>query len=131
MRAYIPITPMELQTLVETGSFHTAQGLIVDPQSSAGVEMDADDQEEQEFEVSWEAAVKSREMQADPHAMGFVLAVDLEPGQMGQVQGNNVGLLSDISWSQVQSLLLSESDEEELSWFGPQEIPTYLPQWLA
>ncbi len=131
MRAYIPITPMELQTFAETGSLHTAQGLIVDPQSSAGVEMDADDQEEQEFEVSWEAAVESREMQADPHALGFVLAVDLEPGQMGQVQGNNVGLLSDISWSQVQSLLLSESDEEELSWFGPQEIPTYLPQWLA
>lgn len=131
MRAYIPITPMELQTFVETGSFHRAQGLIVDPQSSAGVEMDADDQEEQEFEVSWEAAVKSREMQADPNAIGLVLAVDLEPGQMGEIQGNNVGLLSDISWAQVQSLLLSESDEQELSWFGPQEIPTYLKQWLA
>lgn len=131
MRAYIPITPMDLQTFVESGSFFAAQGLIVDPQSSAGVEMDADDLEEEEFVVSWEAAVKSREMQADPHAMGLVLAVDLESGQMGQVQGNEVGLLSDISWSQVQSLLLSESDEEELSWFGPQEIPTYLPQWLA
>lgn len=131
MRAYIPITPMDLQTFIESRSFFAAQGLIVDPQSSDGVEMDADDLEEEEFAVSWEAAVKSREMQADPRAMGFVLAVDLESGQMGQVQGNEVDLLSDISWSQVQSLLLSESDEEELSWFGPQEIPTYLPQWLA
>lgn len=103
----------------------------MDSRSFVGVEMDADDQEEQEFEVSWQAAVKSREMQADPNAMGFVLAVDLAPGQVGHVQGNEVGLLSDIAWSQVQSLLLSESQEKELSWFGPQEIPTYLPQWLA
>ncbi len=131
MRAYIPITPIGLRTFIESGSIYAAQGLIVDSQSFVGVEMDADDQEEQEFEVSWQAAVKSREMQPDPNAMGFVLAVDLAPGQVGHVQGNEVGLLSDIAWSQVQSLLLSESQEKELSWFGPQEVPTYLSQWLA
>ncbi len=129
MRAYLPVTPSELRTFVENGLIRVADALIVNPKLSG--DTDTDDQEELEFEASWEAAEKSREMQSDPDAMGFVLAVDLEQGQLGQVQGNEVSLLSDISWSQVQSLLLSESAEPELSWFAPQEIPSYLPQWSA
>lgn len=129
MRAYLPVTPSELRTFVENGLIRAADALIVNPKLSG--DTDTDDQEELEFEASWEAAEKSREMQSDPDAMGFVLAVDLEQGQVGQVQGDEVSLLSDISWSQVQSLLLSESAEPELSWFAPQEIPSYLPQWSA
>lgn len=129
MRAYLPVTPSELRTFVESGLIRAADALIVNPKLSG--DTDTDDQEELEFEASWEAAEKSREMQSDPDAMGFVLAVDLEQGQVGQVQGDEVSLLSDIPWSQVQSLLLSESAEPELSWFAPQEIPSYLPQWSA
>lgn len=131
MRAYLPITPLQLQDLVTNASLHATQALVVDPESSEGTDSGADDQEELEFDVSWQAAVRSREMQHDPKAMGFVLAIDLEQGQFGEIQGSDVALLSDISWPQVQSLLLSESEESELSWFAPQEIPTYLPQWLA
>lgn len=131
MRAYVAITPSELRSFLETGSFRATQVLIVDPASSESLGTNSDDQEELEFESSWQAAMESRAMQDSPGAPGLVLAVDLVREQLGEVEGDHVCLLSDISWSQVQSLLLSESEEPELSWFAAQEIPTYLPQWLA
>jgi hypothetical protein len=131
MRAYVPITPAGLQDFLESGSFHVAQGLVSDSGSSLDFEADPASQEEREFELSWEAAQESREQQGSTSAFGYVLAVDLQQEQLGQMHGNRVSVLSDILWSQVQSLLLAESEEQELSWFAAQEIPTYLPQWLA
>lgn len=131
MRAYVAITPSGLRSFLETGSFHVAKALIVDPMSSGSLDANSDDQEELEFESSWQAAEESRVMQGSTEALGLVLAVDLVQEQLGEIEGNQVCLLSDISWPQVQSLLLSESEEPELSWFAAQEIPTYLPQWLA
>jgi len=131
MRAYVAITPPELQNFLEKGSFHAAQAFVLDPISSGDAGMTSDDQEEFEFELSWRAAEESRGMQGTSSAVGMALAVDLEQDQMGEVVGEHVGLLSNILWSQVQSLLISESEEPELSWFAAQEIPTYLPQWLA
>lgn len=131
MRAYLPITPQGLQDFLKSGSIHAERAFIVDESLLENDVTTSDDQEELEFEVSWSAAVKSREMQDDSAALGFALALDVEPGQVGKTDGNEVALLSDISWSQVQSLLVSESEDPELSWFAPQEIATYLPQWLA
>ncbi len=131
MRGYVAITPSGLQDFIETGSFHVTKALIVDPKNFGSLETNSEDQEELEFESSWKAAEESRAMQSSPDALGLVLAVDLGQEQLGQIEGNQVGLLSEISWPQVQSLLLSESEEPELSWFAAQEIPTYLPQWLA
>lgn len=131
MRAYLAVTPSELQSFLVTGSFQTTKALIVDPANSGSLGTNSVDQEELEFESSWQAAEQSRAMQGSTGALGLVLAVDLVQEQLGEIEGNQVCLLSDISWSQVQSLLLSESEEPELSWFAAQEIPTYLPQWLA
>lgn len=131
MRAYVAITPSGLQSFLEIGQFHAPKAFIVDSGDSGNIETNSDDQEELEFESSWEAAQVSRAMQNLPTALGLVLAVDLGAEQVGDIEGNQVSLLSDISWPQVQSLLLSESDEPELSWFAAQEIPTYLSQWLT
>ncbi len=131
MRAYLPITPENLHVLLNCGSIRAEYALVVD---SVEIQSDAatdEDEEEREFEASWKASVKSREIQGNPAAFGFVLALDLESGQIGATQADEVALLSDISWSQVQSLLVADSAEPELSWFAPQEIATYLPQWLA
>lgn len=73
----------------------------------------------------------SRQRQSSDDALGFVLAVDLEKGQAGNLEGDQVWLLSNLSLKQVQSLLVAESNEVELSWFAPQEIANYLPNWLA
>ena len=131
MRAYVPTTPAEIQDFFRNGYHQFASALTVDPGNSLDFAADPASQEEQEFELSWEVATQSRELQGSAIAAGYVLAVDLQPEQLGPVDGNRVNLLSDILWSQVQSLLLAESEEETLSWFAVQEIPTYLPQWLA
>lgn len=130
MRAYIAITPNELQGFINSGSFKASKALIVDQSNAENLESDSETVEEMEFESSWQAAKESREMQG-PEALGLVLAVDLEPDQMGAIEANHIEVLSVLLWSQVQSLLLAESEEAELSWFAAQEIPTYLPQWLA
>ena len=128
MRGYVALTPKELQDFINSGTFDTPSAFV----ASIDLEENLDvDQEELEFEMSWLAAQESRGKQDLPEARGFVLAVDLVNDQVGEKKENQVSLLSPISWSQVESLLLSESDEPELSWFAAQEIPTYLPQWLA
>ncbi len=128
MRAYVAITPLELQGFVDSGSFKASRAWIAS-QSHFDV-LETDTEEELEFESSLKAAVQSRAIQG-PGALGFALAVDLTGEQVGTAAENQVEVLSDLSWSQVQSLLLAESDEPELSWFAAQEILTYLPQWLA
>ncbi len=131
MRGYVATTPSEIQGFFLSGSHHFAKVLTVELGTSLDFQADPASQEEQEFELSWQAATQSREMQGRAAANGYVLALDLQQRQLGQVDGNQVNLLSDVLWSQVQSLLLAQSEEEELSWFAVQEIPTYLPQWLA
>jgi hypothetical protein len=131
MRAYVAITPQEVQSFLSAGHFKAIEALMVDQTDFENLGSDSDTQEELEFESSWQAAMQSRAVQVSPNALGMVLAVDLAPEQMGAIEGNHVGLLSELSWSQVQSLLLAESEERELSWFAAQEISTYLPQWLA
>lgn len=131
MRAYVAITPTELQSFLDTGLFKATHVVIAHQLNSENLESDSETQEELEFESSLEAALISRAVQANPRAIGLVLAVDLDDGQVGATEGNQVGLLSNLSWSQVQSLLVAESDLPELSWFAAQEISTYLPRWLA
>lgn len=130
MRAYVAITPSELQGFMVTGSFTASKALIVNQTQSEDLESDSETQEELEFESSLEGAMQSRAMQG-PGALGMVLAVDLTTDQVGVSEGNQVVVLEALSWSQVQSLLVAESEEPELSWFAAQEISTYLPQWLA
>lgn len=131
MRAYVAITPSELQNFLCSGSLSVLRARVVDSANSETAAIHSQDQEELEFETSWEAAEDSKAMQGTSAPLGFVLAVDLEKEQAGEVEHGQVGLHSDLVWSQVQSLLLSESEEPELSWFAAQEISTYLPQWLA
>ncbi len=131
MRAYVAITPIELQGFINSGFFRASRVLIADHTNSENLESNSETQEELEFESSWQAAKESRAMQESPDALGLVLAVDLVSDQVGAQEENHVEVLSDLSWSQVQSLLLAESEDTELSWFAVQEIPTYLPQWLA
>ena len=131
MRAYVAITPSELQTFLSDGSLVVAQALIVEPETLHGTQVDEAEQEELEFETSWNAALISRERQGSGQSLGLVLAVDLEEEQVGKIEGDHVDLRSKLLWTQVQSLLVSDSEEPELSWFAPQEIATYLPKWLA
>lgn len=131
MRAYVPITPAELQNLFTDGELEVNEALIVEPGALAAAQLDEAEQEELEFERSWHAALISKKRQGFEAPLGFVLAADLKSEQAGRIEGDRVSLLSKLEWTQVQSLLVAESEEAELSWFAPQEIPTYLSKWLA
>lgn len=131
MRAYVAITPLELQNFLTDGFLEVGQALIVEPEALDETQMDEAEQEELEFETSWNAALISRQKQGSDKSLGLVLAVDLEKDQAGKIDGDHVELRSKLSWTQVQSLLVADSEEFELSWFAPQEIATYLPKWLA
>ena len=89
------------------------------------------DEEEWEFELSWLAAQDSRTQQRSDESLGFVLAIDLLGAQTGNEIGNQIELLSDISWSQVESLLVAETADPELTWYASQEIAEHLHQWLV
>ena len=73
----------------------------------------------------------SRIQQGLNESHGLVLAIDVTSAQVGKEIGNQIQLLSDVSWSQVESLLVSESAEPELTWYARQEIAAHLPQWFV
>lgn len=129
MRAYLSVTPQELTEFLNKGTLNFPSAFALTPTFLE--QNDDEDEEELEFELSWLAAQESRSRQGSSEALGFVLAVDLNDDQLGEEADNQVKLLSEISWRQVESALIAESDETELTWFASQEIPTYLPRWLA
>ena len=89
------------------------------------------DEEEREFELSLLAAQDSRTQQGSDESLGFVLAVDLSGAQTGNEIGNQIELLTDISWPQVESLLVAETAEPELTWYASQEIAEHIRHWMA
>lgn len=129
MRAYLAVTTAELSALLEKGSFPFRTAFILTTAfAQANPELD---EEELEFELSWIAAQASRAEGKSPQTMGFVLAVDLANEQIGEAVGERVHLLSEIMWSQAESILVSESQDPELTWYASQELATYLPTWKA
>lgn len=129
MRAYLAVTTDELSALLENGSFPFRTAFILTTAfAQASPELD---EEELEFELSWIAAQASRAEGKSPHNLGFVLAADLANEQIGETIGEQVQLLSEIMWSQTESILVSESEDPELTWYASQELATYLPTWKA
>jgi len=129
MRAYIAVTTEELSALLEKGLFPFRSAFVLTTEfAQANSELD---EEELEFQLSWIAAQASRNGGGASHSLGFVLAVDLTNNQIGDSMGEQVALLSEITWSQVESVLVSESEEPELTWYASQELAIYLPAWKA
>ncbi|MFZ2228068.1 MAG: hypothetical protein WA090_09665 [Candidatus Nanopelagicaceae bacterium] len=129
MRAYIAVTVEELSALVERGQFPFRSAFVLTTEfAQTNSELD---EEELEFQLSWIAAQASRNGGEASQSLGFVLAVDLSNSQIGNSIGEQVELLSEIMWSQVESVLVSESEEPELTWYASQELAIYLPAWKA
>jgi len=129
MRAYIAVTTEELSALVERGQFPFGSAFVLTTEfAQANSELD---EEELEFQLSWIAAQASRNEGEASQSLGFVLAVDLSNSQIGNSIGEQVELLAEIMWSQVESVLVSESEEPELTWYASQELAIYLPAWKA
>lgn len=127
MRAYLAVSTDELSALLDKGSFPFRSAFILTTEfAQANPELD---EEELEFQLSWIAAQASRNRGEGLRSQGFVLAVDLSNNQMGDSMGEQIELLSEVTWSDVESILVSESEEPELTWYASQELATYLPAW--
>ena len=129
MRCYVGITPDELQRFLNEGSFIFPLGMTV-TQFRADENPEADE-EELEFEVSWIAALESRDRQSSALANGYALALEIPNSSTGSANENGVEIVSPVLWEQVEALLVADSDEMELSWFAPQEVSLQLPAWLS
>ena len=129
MRGYLAVTPMALGDFLAHGTHRFASAYITTRLFFQ--EYPEVDEEEREFELSWLAAQDSRIQQGSDESLGFVLAVDLLAAQTGSEIGNEIELLSDISWPQVESLLVAETAEAELTWYASQEIADHIRQWMA
>jgi hypothetical protein len=129
MRAYVSVTPQQIEQFYLAGTLRFPFAFALTPLYSKS-NLGADD-EEMEFELSYMAAAAARSNQDSVDGYGFVLAVDLGESQKGQELAETVELIADLSWSQVESVLVAESEEPELTWFAAQEVATQLPDWLS
>ncbi len=129
MRAYIAVSPQEIEIFSTTGKFHFPSAYALTPQFSK--DNSGADEEEMEFELSYLAAQSSRSRLSRVDESGFVLAVDLGESQKGAEHSETVELVTDLEWSQVASILVAHSEELELTWFAAQEVKEVLPKWLA
>lgn len=129
MRAYVPIAPQEIECFAKEGRYRFASAFALTPLFSRA-NLGADE-EEMEFELSYLAAQSSRIKLSRKDGNGFALAVDLLESQKGAELEETVELVAAIDWAQVDSLLVVHSEEDELTWYGAQEVAEELPKWLA
>lgn len=129
MRGYLAVTPKGLSDFYSSGNIDAAKAFATTRYFFE--EYPEVDEEEREFELSWLAALESRALQGSDESLGFVLALNLTSKQTGEEIGNTVSLLTLVEWSQVDSLLVAESADAEMSWYASQEIETQLAQWIA
>jgi hypothetical protein len=129
MRAYIPVAPEEIERFAREGNFRFASAYALTPLFSKA-NLGADE-EEMEFELSYLAAQASKVRLAREDENGFALAVDLLESQKGAELEETVELVTALDWLQVDSLLVAHSEEDELTWYGAQEVPEELAKWLA
>jgi hypothetical protein len=126
MRGYIPVVPTEIDEFASAGIFRPPHAFAM----TSNFQRDnvGEDHEELEFRLSYLAALDSRERLG--FEVGYVLALDLEESQLGNEFGDTIELIAEVRWSQVESILLLESEEDELTWFARQEVEGELPRWL-
>lgn len=131
MRGYLALTPDELAQLlgdgeisIDTAFVPTGQFKISNPELG---------EEESEYILSLLASEDSISYQGDSAKFSFVLAVDLEPTQIGEESEVEVNLTSPIKFSQADCLFVGDAkaDDGELTWYAAQEIAIQLPNWLV
>lgn len=129
MRCYINVIPEELKNFLLTGQLSVSTAMTV-TQARADENPEADE-EELEFDVSVIAAHMSKLRQPSANSRGFVLALEVPASKTGSMSEEGVNLKEPLQWSYVAAILVSESEEDELSWYAPQEAQIQLASWLS
>lgn len=129
MRCYIALIPSEIQVFLISGTLTVSFAMTVTHARSE--ENPGADEEELEFDVSYIAAQESKNRQGVLEARGFALALEVPTIETGLMNEHGVELLKPLPWSFVEAILVSDSQDSELSWFAPQEVQGQLDTWLS
>ena len=129
MRGYLALTPDELAQLLEDGEISVDTAFVPTREFRS---MNPDlGEEESDYILSLLASEDSISYQGDSAKFSFVLAIDLEAGQIGDESEVEVNLTSPIKFSQADCLFVGDAkaDDGELTWYAAQEISIQLPNW--
>ena len=128
MRAYLAISQKDLAAFVVSKSIEIDELFAPTPQFVAD---NADcDEEELEYLLSLAAGEEALDLRLSEKAPGIVLAIEVEPTQIGESYEDSITLNSAITWNQVQCALLAYQGDDELVWFATQEIEIHCGEWV-
>lgn len=128
MRAYLAISQKELVAFIASKSFE-AEGLFAPTPKFVSANTDCDE-EELEYLLSLAAGEVALDLRLSEKAPGIVLAIEVEPEQIGESYEDSITVLSAITWQQVQCALLAYQGDDELVWFATQEIEIHCGEWV-
>ena len=128
MRAYLAISQKDLGAFLASKSFE-ADELFAPTAQFVAANTDCDE-EELEYLLSLAAGEEALELRLSEKAPGIVLAVEVEPAQIGESYEDSITLQSAITWDQVQCALLAYQGDDELVWFATQEIEIHCGEWV-
>lgn len=131
MRGYLAVTPAELAQLLTDGEIEVNSAYVPTSQfQAANPELG---EEEAEYILSLLASEDSVEIQEGNPTRSFVLAVDLNPENLGQESEVEIEVTSPIKINQVDCLFVGAagSEDGELTWYALQEIEAELPSWVS
>ena len=128
MRAYLAISQKDLAAFLLSKSIGIDELFAPTPQFVAD---NADcDEEELEYLLSLAAGEEALDLRLSEKAPGIVLAIEVEPTQIGESYEDSITLNSAITWNQVQCALLAYQGDDELVWFATQEIEIHCGEWV-
>ena len=128
MRAYLAISQKDLSAFMASKSFEADELFAPTPQFvSANTDCD---EEELEYLLSLAAGEVALDLRLSEKAPGIVLAIEIEPAQIGESYEDSITVQSAINWNQVQCALLAYQGDDELVWFATQEIEIHCGEWV-
>lgn len=128
MRAYLAISHTDLGAFLASKCFDSDE--LFAPTAQFVAENGDCDEEELEYLLSLAAGEEALDLRLSEKAPGIVLAIEVEPAQIGESYENSITLKSAINWEQVQCALLAFQGDDELAWFATQEIQIHYGEWV-
>jgi len=128
MRAYLAISQKDLAAFVDSKSIEVDE--LFAPTAHFVADNTDCDEEELEYLLSLAAGEEALELRLSEKAPGIVLAIEVEPTQIGESYEDSITLNSAITWDHVQCALLAYQGDDELVWFATQEIEIHCGEWV-
>lgn len=129
MRVYLASTADELQEFLQERSLEISEVYAPTPiYVATHPEMD---EEEIEFSLSLLAAEDALELTDDHSGAPIVIAFEIPEQLLGAFDEVSTNLTAPLLWTMVEAIFLVGDDQEDLTWFAPQETESMIADWLT